>query len=1418
MSAVGIYDRGSKLSPVSSSPPRLAWQQDDVQVHRPKPIRPHRHMPDPESAADLQQPLFPVVEPMPASSGDDSIVNFEPKPRKHSGGKRDSENFSVFYDSLPNGSSKKAKRNCHNTVDDREALKGLVTNRPSSRQLSTFPRSPSFCFKKSDSRTTLPIHHLQSHIAQLDKPASLSVQHNEAVSKASSKDGFSPWTLVSSPSFQPSSSPSSSSPSPSLSPFSRTTTPGPPTPPPFSSGLEEEPCAKKCKKPTQEPDLAVSDTSAAGQRSATKWRIRSRSKSGSNNSDMMVSLPPPSLVNTSSSLALSQSCFGDSAPCSSLSSSCSSSPRLPSPLSSASSNTQHNSSSFAAPIKRRSQTGSHKFKSAARSPRSPARAVNFSVWPAAIGAKVSPKMKTHTTQAIAAAHARPFGSLLSLPDSQQGKSLKRRRCFSVSNLDACDSESRKARDVHSIAAESGLCRSLSPSISSSPLSNILGESNSLPAMPHSADAMLRPFSDTFQGSPIKVVEIKTEPSTTSKNNVSQLSVSVDNLSHLEEPLPSPEVYSARSAQPPGFGNSEDSSRRSQHTHASHTSLFPNQFDRRPPAPLPTLLCDNASIFQLADGSVIDNKEDKDGSDTEEEMNDNDITVAVEENVVDVSTSLSTATEAGTGTGTAEQKALFNPPAGRQPLTAEAAKSLPTFKQEDSVTRSWSDPFSLQSPAIQRSQSCMLSSSSSSSALNQANDQVPLTRTRSSVSVVSEDLSEECYNSDEGNRNRGGPSILNKNIQSPTSDREEYQHELPVLNKTSAIKRISANTLAELFAGDYSQRLSHFVVVDCRFKFEYNGGRIKGAVHACFKNQVQALYSECKRFITEQPQAKVAMIFHCEYSQERGPKACQFFQNMDRSQNHWPHLDFPEVYVLEGGYRKFFNDKLYGHCCSPNSYIEMWDTRFNNEMRRCMKANRACWAQPRGNKRDRRRKRVFCKKEADYWGPLGLPVTHVQNSQQTSPRKRKILARSISMDSDIFSTFQRAKTRAADGESVLSWAATAGTGTGAGVGAEVGAGAAAERPCSAFEPRSALSSLSSSPALSLFASAFTAPCSASSSPVCSTFQGGEVDILPSSRALPLSASAVSMGSSMVEQTSNHQQIGSRGCVSSGVIVGGMPLGPESRSQQKAMPLSPAAGSTNTNQQRHQQLQHSPSLSPVLPIPASCAGSPFPSSPVVATEASSVSLSSPVRLVQLEPHAKTQSVFSSPDTADSDVHVRSPRRPFAYSPVANPNFCSPSVNAISPTAEANNTPQAMQDHSVSLFAPNSERTEPLEERDANSYSGVQINSNLNQCFSPATSIRQMSLEIGPSPNYSNTHRNVSDLTPDQFPATGRLTNRLAGISDTDRNSRFGNNSNNTHNSAASWSRAKPNDPRLRRKKSATRISSNTNNSTQHSLAFR
>ena len=77
--------------------------------------------------------------------------------------------------------------------------------------------------------------------------------------------------------------------------------------------------------------------------------------------------------------------------------------------------------------------------------------------------------------------------------------------------------------------------------------------------------------------------------------------------------------------------------------------------------------------------------------------------------------------------------------------------------------------------------------------------------------------------------------------------------------------------------------------------------IQNAVNMYTKD---AIYSLLQKKTSDAPHV---LIFHCEFSSERGPKMYRFLREQDRELNKdsYPKLNYPEVYVMEGGYKAFY---------------------------------------------------------------------------------------------------------------------------------------------------------------------------------------------------------------------------------------------------------------------------------------------------------------------------------------------------------------------------------------------------------------------------------------------------------------------------------------------------------------------------------
>lgn len=81
----------------------------------------------------------------------------------------------------------------------------------------------------------------------------------------------------------------------------------------------------------------------------------------------------------------------------------------------------------------------------------------------------------------------------------------------------------------------------------------------------------------------------------------------------------------------------------------------------------------------------------------------------------------------------------------------------------------------------------------------------------------------------------------------------------------AFRRVSPATLCDLMNNMSLEEFnSKYILVDCRYPYEFGGGHIKGAVNICEQKI-------CDDFFFDEKFNRMRVpIFYCEYSQKRGP--------------------------------------------------------------------------------------------------------------------------------------------------------------------------------------------------------------------------------------------------------------------------------------------------------------------------------------------------------------------------------------------------------------------------------------------------------------------------------------------------------------------------------------------------------------------
>ena len=88
----------------------------------------------------------------------------------------------------------------------------------------------------------------------------------------------------------------------------------------------------------------------------------------------------------------------------------------------------------------------------------------------------------------------------------------------------------------------------------------------------------------------------------------------------------------------------------------------------------------------------------------------------------------------------------------------------------------------------------------------------------------------------------------------------------IVGKHQDLKSISVDTMTDAMDGKYNDKIDRLTIIDCRYPYEYEGGHIKDALNLYTRDLIQPLL---QAFV---PADKVhVLIFHCEFSSERGPK-------------------------------------------------------------------------------------------------------------------------------------------------------------------------------------------------------------------------------------------------------------------------------------------------------------------------------------------------------------------------------------------------------------------------------------------------------------------------------------------------------------------------------------------------------------------
>jgi hypothetical protein len=146
--------------------------------------------------------------------------------------------------------------------------------------------------------------------------------------------------------------------------------------------------------------------------------------------------------------------------------------------------------------------------------------------------------------------------------------------------------------------------------------------------------------------------------------------------------------------------------------------------------------------------------------------------------------------------------------------------------------------------------------------------------------------------------------------------------VPVLSQPSnpdPFPLLNSRQLRDLIANHRLYGFELLLIVDARFEYEHVGGHIRTSQNVRSMGQMTTLFEEFRH-------CAACVVFHCEFSQRRGPNLMHRFRDHDRLKNidRYPTLDYPAIYLLQGGYCQFFED-----CpdLCDGGYVPMCEPRF-----------------------------------------------------------------------------------------------------------------------------------------------------------------------------------------------------------------------------------------------------------------------------------------------------------------------------------------------------------------------------------------------------------------------------------------------------------------------------------------------------------
>lgn len=121
--------------------------------------------------------------------------------------------------------------------------------------------------------------------------------------------------------------------------------------------------------------------------------------------------------------------------------------------------------------------------------------------------------------------------------------------------------------------------------------------------------------------------------------------------------------------------------------------------------------------------------------------------------------------------------------------------------------------------------------------------------------------------------------IDKSLYYNESGQAEFVKTEATADEPLPFNKISVDQVYELVckkhlieSGQYSfeQGIPNFIIIDCRFDYEFAGGHIEGAINLSSPEELSDFLLSSKERLEQLMANKTMLIFHCEFSEKRAP--------------------------------------------------------------------------------------------------------------------------------------------------------------------------------------------------------------------------------------------------------------------------------------------------------------------------------------------------------------------------------------------------------------------------------------------------------------------------------------------------------------------------------------------------------------------